>query len=60
MAPANVKKEGTGFDLPLAIGILAGGQNISTKQCNCTPEHIHRYMSKISGPLLDRIEYQAS
>lgn len=37
MAPANVKKEGTGFDLPLAIGILAGGQNISTK-------HLDEYM----------------
>ena len=28
----------------------------STKQCTCTPAQIQKYMSRISGPLLDRID----
>ncbi len=29
-----------------------------TKACVCTPGQIHRYLHKISGPLLDRIDLQ--
>jgi len=28
----------------------------STRECHCTPPQIQRYVSKVSGPLLDRID----
>ena len=28
----------------------------ATRECRCTPGIIQRYLSKISGPLLDRID----
>jgi magnesium chelatase family protein len=30
--------------------------NDKSRQCNCTPPMIQRYISKVSGPLLDRID----
>lgn len=33
-----------------------GYYNHPTKECTCAPASIHRYFSRISGPLLDRID----
>ncbi len=33
-----------------------GYYNDSTKKCNSMPTQIQRYMAKLSGPLLDRID----
>jgi magnesium chelatase family protein len=35
-----------------------GYRNDPRRSCHCTPPQIERYMSKISGPLLDRIDLQ--
>jgi magnesium chelatase family protein len=33
-----------------------GYHGAGTKRCRCTPPQIERYMSKVSGPLMDRID----
>lgn len=35
-----------------------GNYGSSTLECRCTPYQIHNYLSKLSGPLLDRIDIQ--
>jgi magnesium chelatase family protein len=37
---------------PCPCGYLGAPQH----SCRCTPEQIHRYQSKLSGPLMDRID----
>jgi magnesium chelatase family protein len=37
LAPADVRKEGTGFDLPIAVGILAAGGSVK-------PDRLSRYL----------------
>ncbi|CAI2718767.1 YifB family Mg chelatase-like AAA ATPase [Nitrospina watsonii] len=37
LAPADIKKEGSGFDLPIALGILAADGIVK-------PENLHRYL----------------
>lgn len=33
-----------------------GNYGSKTQRCTCTPTQIHRYLSKLSGPLMDRID----
>ncbi len=35
-----------------------GFYNHPTQNCTCTPKVVHRYMGRISGPLMDRIDLQ--
>ena len=45
------------FMLTAAMNPCPGGfHNDRTRECHCTPPMIQRYISRISGPLLDRID----
>jgi len=33
-----------------------GNYGSSDKECKCTPQSIHKYLNKLSGPLMDRID----
>jgi magnesium chelatase family protein len=53
--------------LPARFTLLAamnpcpcGYLGAETKPCGCTPSAIHRYQSKISGPLMDRIDLRVA
>lgn len=37
---------------------LCGNFGSKTRECHCTRSQIHKYVSKLSGPLLDRIDIQ--
>ncbi len=42
---------------PCPCGWL-GAQAVSGRVCRCTPDAVNRYQSRISGPLLDRMDLQ--
>lgn len=53
------------IDYPASFTLVAsmnpcpcGYYNHPTKACVCSPGQVQKYLNKISGPLLDRIEYQ--
>ncbi len=53
------------IDYPASIMLVAsmnpcpcGYYNHPTKQCTCAPGAVHKYLNRISGPLLDRIDIQ--
>lgn len=55
------------FTLPCSFMLVAsmnpcpcGYHHHPTRNCVCTPSQIQRYINKISGPLMDRIEYQVT
>src|SRR6201981_3704303 len=44
------------YDKKATRGCPCGFFNDPTRECKCSPMQIQRYVSKISGPLLDRID----
>ncbi len=46
------------FMLVAAMNPCPCGHYPNKKRCMCTPQMIHKYQSKVSGPLLDRIDIQ--
>ncbi len=44
------------FMLAAAMNPCPCGYHGSARECHCTPPMIQRYLSKISGPLMDRID----
>ena len=51
------------IDYPANITLIAsmnpcpcGNYGSRDKECKCTPQQIHKYLGKLSGPLMDRID----
>ncbi len=52
-------------DYPASVMLIAamnpcpcGYYNHPTRTCECTPQQVQRYLGRVSGPLLDRIDLQ--
>lgn len=45
-----------GFQLVAAMNPCPAGYICDEARCRCTPQQIHRYQTRVSGPLLDRID----
>lgn len=61
----NISRAKYSIDYPCAFMLVAsmnpcpcGYYNHPTKQCECAPGTVRKYLSRISGPLLDRIDIQ--
>ncbi len=61
----NISRVNTSLTYPCNFMLVAsmnpcpcGYYGSSEKQCTCTAEMVRKYMAKISGPLLDRIDIQ--
>jgi len=48
------------FQLVAAMNPCPAGRTCSESACRCTPTQVQRYQSRISGPMLDRIDIQVS
>jgi magnesium chelatase family protein len=46
------------FQLVAAMNPCPAGRTCNENACRCTPSQVQRYQSRISGPLLDRIDIQ--
>lgn len=60
-----ISRAGRQADFPARFQFVAamnpcpcGYQGHPTRACRCTPDQIQRYQSRLSGPLLDRIDLQ--
>lgn len=61
----NISRARYSVDYPAGFMLVAsmnpcpcGYYNHPTKQCSCLPGAVNRYLSRISGPLMDRIDLQ--
>ncbi len=59
----NISRARVAFDFPASFMLIAsmnpcpcGYYNHPEKECSCPPGAVHKYLNKISGPLLDRID----
>ncbi|MDE6534938.1 MAG: YifB family Mg chelatase-like AAA ATPase [Muribaculaceae bacterium] len=61
----NISRAKYSVDYPAGFMLVAsmnpcpcGYYNHPTKHCNCLPGQVNRYLNRISGPLMDRIDMQ--